>query len=550
MDKRSPENNSGYQLHRNGFQEFHPRSLTNSGPPLESLFGNLRLDDEQVSLPSFGVPPPVNSTADGLYDDEILTGFRAQERLNNGADLQGLIRAQNAINGSHQNLTVGPNLLNQPQPLPLSAGGLRSQPWYYSEPSSPFIDNDYLRLNYELPDYNGYSLGLGGGAFLPNTAPLMNRELINQFPYMSYRYSNGFMPNNFRIGSPISKYNQIGSELRGKMIALAKDQQGSKLLQSKLDKGNKEEIGGILSELIGCVSDLMKNQSGSYVIQKLFAVCNEEQRTSIIQAITRNTHQFIGICFSQHGARAMQKLLDNILTPHQIYTILSAIAPVAVALANDQSGQHVIQFCVKTYPPEYIRPLLYEIANNCFAIATQKSGCCVIQSCVESAGGELRDCIIAEILTNAVQLSEDQYGNYVVQHLVGLKLPRVVDILIDRLQGNFLTLSCNKYASNVVEKIILDSGEEHSTRIITELLSNPSGSMLLMDPYGNFVIQSSLQRAKGILLEALYNLIDIHGASMKSNMYGKKVLDRLASRKEQMHCTRLFMSDRYKLTRQ
>ncbi|WMV25213.1 hypothetical protein MTR67_018598 [Solanum verrucosum] len=114
----------------------------------------------------------------------------------------------------------------------------------------------------------------------------------------------------------------------------------------------------------------------------------------------------------------------------------------------------------------------------------------------ESAGGELRDCIITEILINAMQLSEDQYGNYVVQHLLGLKLPRVTYILIDRLQGNFLTLSCNKYASNVIEKIILDSREEHSTRTITELLSNPSGSMLLMDPYGNFVIQSSLQREK------------------------------------------------------
>ncbi|KAH0682799.1 hypothetical protein KY290_021388 [Solanum tuberosum] len=103
---------------------------------------------------------------------------------------------------------------------------------------------------------------------------------------------------------------------------------------------------------------------------------------------------------------------------------------------------------------------------------------------------------MAEILTNAVQLSKDQYGNYVVQHLFGVKLPRVTYILIDRLQGNFLTLFRNKYASNVVEKIILDSREKHSTRIITELLSNPSGSMLLMDPYGNFVIQSSLQRAK------------------------------------------------------
>ncbi|KAH0776473.1 hypothetical protein KY290_007884 [Solanum tuberosum] len=82
-----------------------------------------------------------------------------------------------------------------------------------------------------------------------------------------------------------------------------------------------------------------------------------------------------------------------------------------------------------------------------------------------------------------MQLSEDQYGNYLVQHLLRLKLPRVTDILIDTLQGNFLTLSCNKYASNVVEKIILDLREEHSTRVITELLSNPSGSMLLMDPY-------------------------------------------------------------------
>ncbi|KAK6776053.1 hypothetical protein RDI58_027054 [Solanum bulbocastanum] len=33
-------------------------------------------------------------------------------------------------------------------------------------------------------------------------------------------------------------------------------------------------------------------------------------------------------------------------------------------------------------------------------------------------------------------------------------------------------------------------------RIITKLLSNPSSSMRLMDPYGNFVIHSSLQRAK------------------------------------------------------
>lgn len=87
-------------------------------------------------------------------------------------------------------------------------------------------------------------------------------------------------------------------------------------------------------------------------------------------------------------------------------------------------------------------------------------------------------------------------SNYVVQHLVGQNLPRVTDTLLDRLQGNFVTLSCNKYASNVVEKIIVESREDQSTRVITELLRSSCASMLLVDAFGNFVIQKALNVAK------------------------------------------------------
>ncbi|KAJ8541166.1 hypothetical protein K7X08_001982 [Anisodus acutangulus] len=483
------ENNSDNTPRRNGFTEFHPRNnrpLYTDQPSLESMFSGLSLQGDRINTPSFGVPP---------VDNEILMGLRAQY----SAEWQGLIRA-------HQNLNVGPNpdirgdiLPRMMMNLPVALQAQQQQQQLYSE------DDYLLRCNYDVADC--------GYPFLHTTLPLLPAEPTSQFqfppclndhrivPSLSdySSYMNNFVPRNLNFGAPNLKDNQSGlmgcNELRGKMVTYANDQQGSKMLQAKLEKGNKEEIENVLSEVIDYVGDLMKNQSGSYVIQKLFVVCNEEQRTTIIQAITRSTHQFIGICFSQHGARAMQKLLDNLSTPQQRSLILSAITPVAVALANDQSGQHVIQYCVKTFSIEYTRHLLNEIANNCFAIATQKSGCCVLQSCVESARGELRDHLITEILTNAVQLSEDQYGNYVVQHLVGLKLPLVTETLLDMLQGNFVTLSCNKYASNVVEKIILESGEEHSTRIITELLRSTCASMLLVDPYGNFVIQTALQIA-------------------------------------------------------
>lgn len=87
------------------------------------------------------------------------------------------------------------------------------------------------------------------------------------------------------------------------------------------------------------------------------------------------------------------------------------------------------------------------------------------------------------------------YRNYVVQHLLGMKMQKVTKDLLRRFQGRFVSLSCNKYASNVVEKL-LQSGEEVSAAIIIELLRSPNASMLLVDPFGNFVIQNALSAAK------------------------------------------------------
>ncbi|XP_009795534.1 pumilio homolog 15-like [Nicotiana sylvestris] len=514
QSEETPENNADHPPRLNGYPELTPTNVL----PLASAFAGISLTGDQTRTPSFGIPPPAGSSIADFLDPTVdyLMGFSSNAELQ-----QGLIRAHQN-NGAHQNLNVGPDI---------RADILRRMhPWY-----PQLYSDECWRWNYDVANYNG----------------LHSKEPIPQFPILpclnqnssiisngvSYNYNCTVVPSNLKNNQSVL----LGdNDLRGKVVALAKDQQGSKILQAKLEKGNKEEIEVVLSEVIDCVTDLLKNQSGSYVIQKLFVVCNEEQRTTIIQAITRTNLQFVNICFSQHGARAMQKLLENLSTPQQTSLIISALTPVAVALANDQSGHHVLQYCVKTFSIEYTRHLLSEIANNCFTIATQKSGCCVLQSCVEFSHGELRDRLITEILTNAVHLSEDQYGNYVVQHLVGLKLPRVTETLLERLQGSFVTLSCNKYASNVVEKIILESGEVHSTKIIAELLRSPSASMLLVDPYGNFVIQTALQVSKGHIFNALCKLIYMNSASMQSNIYGKKILDRLCSKKEPLHCTRLY----------
>lgn len=96
--------------------------------------------------------------------------------------------------------------------------------------------------------------------------------------------------------------------------------------------------------------------------------------------------------------------------------------------------------------------------------------------------------------------------NYVVQHILGLRVPRITSNILRQLKGHFATLSCNKYGSNVVEKCLSESNGEQSTQIVLELLSSPNFCMVLVDPYGNFVIQAAL--------------------SVSIDRYSKRVLDK------------------------
>ncbi|KAG6402539.1 hypothetical protein SASPL_134735 [Salvia splendens] len=310
----------------------------------------------------------------------------------------------------------------------------------------------------------------------------------------------------------------------GKIAYLAKHQIWSGALVFKLEAGLGEaQLNMVVFEVVKSWDDLLKNQLGAQFLLKLFTVCDKEKRTRIIMAVTRFPFKLISVCLNTSGAKSVHKLMDKLTSPQQISLVVASLIPGAVVLATDCKGQHIIQYCVRRFPVEYTKHLLHEITANCFIIGTSKSGCCVIQSCVDNADGEARTQLIFAILENAVQLAEDPYGNYVVQHLLEMEMPELTKYILRRFEGCFVSLSCNKYASNVVEKLLW-SGDEVSAIITIELLQSPNASMLLVDPYGNFVIQNALSAAKGELYYSLERFVQINAESMQSNLYGKKIL--------------------------
>ncbi|KAG5543547.1 hypothetical protein RHGRI_016324 [Rhododendron griersonianum] len=303
-------------------------------------------------------------------------------------------------------------------------------------------------------------------------------------------------------GKPISHLPQLTpfvdslslGDLRGQIFYLSKNAYGSHLLKKLIMKDPKEdEIEMVLSDMINHVSKLMRDRYGNYVIQEIFKVCNEKQRTRIIASLTQSRSQFIKICHNQYGARAVLVLLDHISSQQQISLFMSALSPGAAALANDPNGHFIIRHCLQNF-----------------------SG--------DDNKGEYRVHLFAEIIANALHLAQDRHGNFVVQLLLELGIAEVTENLLGQLGGSYLALSRKKFSSRVVERCLRKAGEEQASWIILELLTSPNICALLVDPFGNFVIQTALEVSQGVIRRALFNLVQLNAHVMHSNLFGKRVL--------------------------
>lgn len=319
------------------------------------------------------------------------------------------------------------------------------------------------------------------------------------------------------------KYNSV-EEVTGRIYLMAKDQHGCRFLQRKISEGTLEDIEKIFVEIIDHIVELMTDPFGNYLVQKLLEVCNEDQRMQILQAITRKAGDLVRISCDMHGTRAVQKVIETLKSPEQFSLVVSSLKPGIVTLIKNMNGNHVAQRCLLYLLPEYSKFLFQATTNNCVELATDRHGCCVIQKCLTHSEGEQRHRLVSKITSNALILSQDPFGNYVVQFVFELRLPWATMDILDQLEGNYGDLSMQKYSSNVVEKCLKYGDDERRAHIIQELISNAHLDQVMLDPYGNYVIQAALQQSKGGVHSALVDAIRPHVPVLRTSPYGKKVL--------------------------
>lgn len=119
---------------------------------------------------------------------------------------------------------------------------------------------------------------------------------------------------------------------------------------------------------------------------------------------------------------------------------------------------------------------------------------------------------MGKLISNAIELAQNPYGNYAIQQAFEHWDKEICQELIPQFFGKIYQLSMQKCSSNVIDRCIQNAKKEYLSIIMQELINcdrlnskelfsknclfNKINTIdLIMNSYGNFVVQNALRFA-------------------------------------------------------
>ncbi|XP_952932.1 pumilio-family RNA-binding protein, putative [Theileria annulata] len=315
-------------------------------------------------------------------------------------------------------------------------------------------------------------------------------------------------------------------QILGNVASIAQDQTGCRMLQRQLECNDTVFTTAVLGEVLDNLFLLMTDPFGNYLCQKLMSVCDSEQ---LGQIITACEPQFIPICLNMHGTRAIQKLIE-VVSGTNVGRITAILSAGVVELINDLNGNHVIQKCLVALSSDECEFIYKAMNEHCVGLATHRHGCCVMQRCIDAASVPQRARLVDTIAAKTLELVEDAYGNYVIQYVLRLRDDAVNARIVALLCEDLTRFSKHKFSSNVVERCLIFCPSSVRSNLVSRFLNLPFTVLhdLILDPFGNYVIQRVLNVAQPDELAQLLDIIQPHLEELKLVSSGKRIAAKIS----------------------
>ena len=432
----------------------------------------------------------------------------------------------NSNSNNNNNNILNTNLpkQQQPQQLPITPNifSYNTNPYFISNPS----------LTHEQPSV--YSQPTNLLQPLSFQTPLYFQSTKPPFgvppPQFSALLQNQLNQNLIFTHQPFSNYSD--ASLAQISPFLVKEQTGCRYIQEKV-QASPQFANTLLFPFIiksPSLSDLICDQFGNYLFQVLIDVLTEENLSIFIANISGNIYN---ICISPHGTRVLQKLIDKVASmPYQLkQVVFSLMNSKVIDIMKDPYGNHIIQKFLSRVHNEEDNSFVYDtVINNFMNVVNSKHGVCVVQKCVSEGNDEYKQQIYMLLSKHIHEIITDQFGNYVIQYLLTSHEVKIneVECFLDYIMNNIFTLCKQKFSANVIEKCFENSNDEIKERIVMSMIKEKNYIIeLLMDPFGNYVVQKALLVIKGELYTKMLIIISEGVNELKQAAFGNKLIVKL-----------------------
>lgn len=294
-------------------------------------------------------------------------------------------------------------------------------------------------------------------------------------------------------------------ELIGNVRRLSRDQVGCRLLQQALDEEGPMAATMILNEGISFWGEAMVDPFGNYLFQKILEKITKKERAMLIKTVSA---RLVNASLNLHGTRSVQKIVEMCAldegdpSPHgdkgeesSTEILTRSLSSAAARLCIDSHGNHVIQRILLKLGHQHATFVFDAVAASVGDVARHRHGCCVIQRCLDSPPSEARGHLVHRIVEKSLDLMQDAYGNYVVQYVLDVCDDTDVYAVCESVVGRVSLLAIQKFSSNVMEKCLERCTDRVKECYLQELSDPERIKELMMDPFGNYVVQRALSVA-------------------------------------------------------
>ena len=368
--------------------------------------------------------------------------------------------------------------------------------------------------------------------FIPYYSFYNNRNNITTMTDYYNHYiniSNSSMPvmrmmtNKFTQSSNISIDSKSGND---KIIAMIKDQSGSKFIQKKIEEKSSEFLYKLYEQIKSNLIDIINDQYGNYVIQKYVEFCDKKIISLMLNQLQNSLFE---VSLNSYGTRALQKMIENLspLFDDDINIILNFVKGNVFKMIRDINGNHVIQSIIEAIKnKDKLTPLYSEMNEHLIEISKIKQGCCVFPKVLNNIREDDLANFINNIIKNLDTLINDEYGNFIIQRIIKLNRENYNNQIFDLIKNKIVKLSTQKYSSNVIETCILE-GCNIRDNVIEKLIEKNNVTNLICDQFGNYIIQKCLPLVKGKQFKSMIEQIKKAVKTLNQSNHGRKIYENL-----------------------